>query len=469
MKNFDDMGPGVRTLFSLALMLSMYVPTVALAQEAVQGYKPFRYDEDYRYLRDPTLRSDFWDPLKYIPLGGDPNTYLSFGGELRERFESYSPTNFGLKGGNDNAYVLHRLLLSADLHITQYFRAFLQLGNELAAGKNQPLSPTDVDRLDLQQAFIDVKVPISELDPTLRIGRQEMSFGSQRLVSAREPPNIRRSFDGLRLFDTIGSVRLDAFVTRPVQLQQGVFDDYPSHQQVFWGVYTTVQLAPTLSVDLYYLGLDDERAHFGSVAGGEHRHSVGTRVFGNSRGWDWNFEAVGQFGGFAGREIRAWTVASDSGYTISALPWTPRLGLKANIASGDRNPHDGSLNTFNPLFPKYGYFSEAALIAPSNFFDFQPSLSVAPVDNLTITVGWDFLWRQTTRDGVYLSPLTPVAGTAGHGGQFTGHQVSLDVDWQVNRHVEVKGSYVHFTVADALRNVGGRNVDFALVSAAYKF
>jgi hypothetical protein len=192
MKSFDDMGPGVRTLFSLTLMLSMYVPTVALAQETVQGYKPFRYDEDYRYLRDPTLRTDFWDPLKYIPLGGDSNTYLSFGGELRERFESYSPTSFGLKGGNDNAYVLHRLLLSADLHITQYFRAFLQLGNELAAEKNQPLSPTDVDRLDLQQAFIDVKVPISELDPTLRIGRQEISF---RRVSRQTSVVASMDFD----------------------------------------------------------------------------------------------------------------------------------------------------------------------------------------------------------------------------------------------------------------------------------
>ena len=38
--------------------------------------------------------------------------------------------------------------------------------------------------------------PGSALNPTLRIGRQEMSYGSSRLVSVREGPNVRRSFDG---------------------------------------------------------------------------------------------------------------------------------------------------------------------------------------------------------------------------------------------------------------------------------
>ena len=45
----------------------------------------------------------------------------------------------------------------------------------------------------------------------------------------------------------------------------------------------------------------------------------------------------------------------------------------------------------------------------------------------------------------------------------------LDIDWQVDRHVEVKASYVHFFVGEALQNVGGRDVDFAMVSADYKF
>ena|SRR5437899_5114919 len=46
-------------------------------------YKLFRYDEDYRYLKDPKAHSDIWDPVKYIPVGSDSGQWLTLGGELR--------------------------------------------------------------------------------------------------------------------------------------------------------------------------------------------------------------------------------------------------------------------------------------------------------------------------------------------------------------------------------------------------
>jgi hypothetical protein len=457
------------SIAALGLWFAVLLPSSVMADCPASTYKPFRYDEDYRYLADPACRTDLWDPLKYIPLGTDPNTYLSFGGELRERAQYYSAPDFGLRGGA-NSYLLHRLLLSTDLHVTEYFRAFVQLGNHMEVGKHEPLSPTDVDRLDLQQGFFDLRPPlVGDFNPTLRAGRQEMAYGSQRLVSVREPPNIRRSFDGFRLFDTIGDLRVDAFATRPVQLKQGVFDDQSNYKQAFWGVYSTVSVTRQLGVDLYYLGFNNELARFGTMSGDEHRQTFGTRIFGSAVGWDWNFEGVAQFGSFSGQDIRAWTVASDSGYTLTALPWLPRLGLKANIASGDHHPGGQTLGTFNPLFPKLGYFTEASLVSPSNFFDFQPSVTFIPADKVGVSIGWDFLWRETTSDAVYTEPFTPIPGTAGHGGRTIGNQVSLDVGWQVDRHIQVKASYVHFFVGNALQTVGGHDVDFAMASAAYKF
>ena len=42
------------------------------------AYKLLRYEEDYSYLKDPSRRSDFWDPIKYIPLCGREDWYVSF-------------------------------------------------------------------------------------------------------------------------------------------------------------------------------------------------------------------------------------------------------------------------------------------------------------------------------------------------------------------------------------------------------
>ena len=41
----------------------------AIAGSDVPTYKLLRYDEDYSYLKDPARRTDFWDPIKYIPFG----------------------------------------------------------------------------------------------------------------------------------------------------------------------------------------------------------------------------------------------------------------------------------------------------------------------------------------------------------------------------------------------------------------
>lgn len=460
-------------LLAAAATASTPVLAQGAAAPAPPPYTALRYDEDYRYLRDPARRTDIWDPVKYIPLGDAPQTYLGFGGELRERFEYYSAPDFGLNGQGANAYLLHRLLLYGDLHVGDDFRTFVQFGNFLAANKNN-VSGVYADHLDLQQGFADIRLPVAPeagIEPILRAGRQEMAFGSQKLISIRDAPNVPRTFDGVRLGDTIGNVRIDAFVTRPTLLKIGVFDDYPNHNEAFWGVYGTVSvpIVPGLSADLYYLGFDNGQARYVAGSGREHRQSIGTRLFGAAAGLDWDWEAVGQFGAFAGQNIRAWTVAANTGYTIGDIPWLPRVGLRANIASGDGNPSGSTLGTFNALFPKLGYFNQAALLYPANIVGIGPTLVVKPTADVTATVTWDFAWRATTRDAVWIEPFTPFPGTAGRGGRFIGNQPAIDVFWQIDRHWGFDASFVHFSVGNALSQAGGKDVDFAAVSLAYRF
>jgi hypothetical protein len=92
-------------------------------------------------------------------------------------------------------------------------------------------------------------------------------------------------------------------------------------------------------------------------------------------GWDFDYEALGQFGTFGSANIRAWTVASETGYRIPTLPLKPRFSAKADISSGDHpysNPN--TLGTFNPLFPKGDYFGVLATTGPGpiNFVDLHP-------------------------------------------------------------------------------------------------
>lgn len=441
-------------------------------------FQSLRYNEDYRYLLDPSRRTDAWDRLKYIPLGADPDLFFSLGGELRGRAELSRNPDFNFdRTVPRNDYLLGRALLHADLHLGPRLRVFGQLGYHPAYGEKASLGPTQQNRIEAQQAFADFAVGLGQDAGTLTLrgGRQEISLGSSRLVSVREGPNVRRAFDGGRAIWRRGEGEdayvVNAFVTRPVENRDGSFDDRSNPGQAFWGLYATAPLrwlAPGGGVDLYYFGYERDDAGFTQGQAFERRHTVGARWFGKTSGFDWDLEAAAQFGRFGAVDIRAWTVASDVGYTFAGLPGTPRLGLKANIASGDGNPGDGRLETFNPLFPRLPYFTEVGLIAPANIMDIYPSLTIKPAEDVEVFLGWNALWRHRAGDGFYAPPLQPVPGTEG-GSRFIGHQTQVLAEWQATRHLELRAAYVHFSAGATIRKPGGRNVDFVLLSASYKW
>ena len=406
---------------------------------------------------------DWATPLKHIALTSDGSIYLSLGGELRERYEYYNQPFFGVRGLENESYLLHRVLLSLDLHAGDHFRFFLQLGNHLETGK-EARSPTDVDELDVQQVFIDLGFPLPrEGSARFRVGRQELVFGSARLVGTRDGPNVRRSFDGARLTFSKGDAMVDAFVTRTVRLKAGAFNDEPEKEEAFWGIYgvAPLRLLPNGHVDLYYLGLERDNAAFQQGIADEQRHSFGLRLWGNSSGWDYNVEAVVQTGSFGSDDILAWTFASDTGYTFSTLPFTPRVGLKADIASGDSDPADNRIGTFNALFPKQPYFSEASLLAPANLIDVHPSVSLSLHEKVTLTTDVDFFWKHEEQDAIYAPPGRPLISAGKSNSHFTGTQVNAQLDWKVTQYLAVTFYYSHFFAGPAVTGAGGRDTDFA--------
>src|SRR4029077_20361811 len=96
----------------------------------------------------------------------------------------------------------------------------------------------------------------------LRVGRQELNYGSDRLVAVREGPNVRQSFDGFKIRSKVGEWHIDGFAVRPDLDKPGFFDNVPDHQAAFWGVYATRPLWRHVSIDSYYLGLDRKTATF---------------------------------------------------------------------------------------------------------------------------------------------------------------------------------------------------------------
>jgi len=435
--------------------------------------KIIRYDENYEYLRDPSRRTDYLDAIKFIPLDANAEWYLTLGGEARDRYESYHNSLWGRGPQDDNGYLLQRYSLHADVHYGDNFRIFTQLGSSLEDNRNGGPRPTDRDDLDLAQAFFDVRVPFSGGNSlTFRVGRQELSYGSSRLVSVREEPNLRRSFDGAKVILKVSGWQIDAFATKPVRTKPGIFDDDSDPNQDFWGVYavTPVSWLPGGNADLYYLGLDRKNASFDQGTAYEKRHSIGTRIWGRKTGWDYNFEFVYQFGTFGTGQIQAWTAASDVGRTFESAPLKPRLGFKADITSGDNNRNNPDLQTFNPLFPRGSYFGEPALIGPANHIDVHPQIDLALRKNLALTLDWDWFWRQNIHDGIYGPAVNLIQTGRTSSARYVGNQAEAMLAWRVDRHVTITADYAHFFAGQFLKQTTpGKDVDYFSTWATYRF
>jgi Alginate export len=171
-------------------------------------YQLLPSDEDWSFLRNPALREDFWDPIKYIHLREHVDDwYLSVGGEVREAPERI---------GNDqwvtpfqNFFFLQRHMAHVDVHYGKHFRTFIQLKSGIETFRYGGPRPIDEKRLDFEAGFLDVCAGGEQDWIALRVGRQELNYGSGRLVSVREGPNVRQSFVGFKLMSRVGPWHID--------------------------------------------------------------------------------------------------------------------------------------------------------------------------------------------------------------------------------------------------------------------
>lgn len=457
--------------FALGMVLASTAHCGFAAEQKTPGFKPLRYDEDYSFLVDAAQCTNWWHSVKYIPLAGGRAGYLSLGGEARERIEAYENEFFSNHPDADNAYLLQRYLLHADYHPTEWLRAFGQLQSSLEDGRPAGPRPTDKDVIDVHQLFADLTWTMRENRRlTLRAGRQEMLYGSERLIGVREGPNNRRSFDAVRVLYRADTLSADAFFSSPVEVDRGAFDNQHIDDLWFWGGYATVPfpVVPGLNLDFYYFGVENPRASYAQGIGREERHTAGTRFFGNLGRWDFNHEAIYQFGRFGFGDISAWSVATDHGYTFQEVCGKPRLGLKAAIATGDRNTDNPDLQTLNPLFPRGNYFTEAALLGPQNFFDLHPCFRFQPAEDWSLDLGADFYWRESLDDGVYSAGGTVIYGGDPTLDRFVGTDVSVVVAWQATRHINLSAAYTHFFAGKFIRQNDGRDVNYGAFWGSYK-
>jgi hypothetical protein len=429
-------------------------------------------DNDFRYLDKPDNQQfDFFDPIKRIHLGD--NFLFSFGGE--ERIRTMHEIDSRLTKVN-NDYTLLRSRIYGDAWYQDKLRVYVEFNDARSYDQNLPPAAIDINRTDLQNAFVDVKVgEVNDSPIYVRAGRQELVLGSQRLISALDWANTRRTFEGIRSFYRSETLDADVFWVRPEIVNPSHFDAADYHRQ-FAGAWLTYKPKQGQAIDLYYLYLDENRPvpaipglkKIPGERGGENNNTIGARYSGDSNNFLWDVEGAYQFGDAVGDSLNAGMLTGGAGYYFKDLPTTPVVWLYYDYATGDDHGRIGG--TFNQLFPfGHYYFGFLDLVGRQNINDLNFHLYSYP----TQWVWFGFQYHQFALDSRF-DALYSAGGAVerksakGTAGTDVGEEIDLITNFHLSMHSDICVGWSKLFAGDFIKQTGP-NVSPELFYVQYSF
>jgi hypothetical protein len=396
-------------------------------------------------------------------------------GQERLRLE-YRVNNVTFNSANPDdtdLWLLQRARLGLGARPLEWLKLYGELQDAREIGSERvPLNVNlEEDTIDWRQGWFEL-AHYKEFPLGLKVGRQELSYGDERLIGAFDWNNVGRVFDAIKVRYQADRFWVDAFGANVVNNnvlsgRDNSFDDKADWADDFYGLYGRTTMLTNHVWDLYALYRDKADAKF--LGAKRQIYTLGTRFEATPAlaPWDYFVEFAGQFGhvqtpgGQFGETAAGWSdhralagVVS-TGYTFDH-EWKPRLGIEYSYASGDGNPRDRTDETFDNLFPTnhkfYGYMD---LFAWKNLHNPRLTLSCQPHKTVKVQFDAHGFWLDDNQDAWYRANGNPIRrDPTGHSASFVGSELDLTVNYTPHKRLKLQAGYSRFFTGDFVRNTG---------------
>jgi hypothetical protein len=441
--------------------ITMWTLVLLVTPPLANGQTSSPQQTDQRLAQQPT-------PPTPLPLGVDGQlaSWLHVRGEFRTRIEGFSGGAFA---DNVDGYWMDRFRLNATVRPSKTLAFVVQAQDarafqKSAASQAAPFRGT----FDLRMAYGEFGTK-----HTIRVGRQELAFGEQRLLGHLIWANTARSFDGARATIRGAFGQIEAFAASVVAISPGGFDKSGGGNLVSGAYASFVTPLPNNSVEPYFLWRQsrDVTAELGGVAP-LHQATSGLRMAGRlPLTFDYSVELALQTGSVGPDEIRAWAGHGAVGRLLGASRVTRVFG-EYNYASGDADHTDGRRGTFDQLYPtghdKLGLSDQ---VGWRNIHHARTGLEVRPAPKWLISGGYHSWWLASTTDGLYNAGGALVArSAAGTPSRHVGHEIDGRVAYTYSPQLQVDAGYAHVLPGEFLKGTTpGRAYRYPYVMVTYAF
>jgi hypothetical protein len=395
---------------------------------------------------------------------------LSVGGEFREQLRFFNNLNFGDAIPGKDFYLQQRYLIHTDFTLNKYFRLFSQLNATNVNWKNS-ITSKDKEKLDFMQAFLDLRLDM--LHSRFRFGRQELLFGSERILGPDDGPNNRQTYDGIRYTLNFKKISGDIILVRPVLFKPEIFDNIWARDRLISIGYWTFSFKNKSSLDIYYFG--DYRKIVSSEGVGitDKRHSIGARLSKSSGPFYYDIEGIVQRGVSKNQDINGWQFTSITGYSWKDLRMKPNFQLKLSLNSGEKDTTDDQNNSFIPISAK-PTVNNLLSVGPTNVILLAPKGAIEITGRLDFSLTWFVIWRLRLTDGLYSKDMEKMTRPPDKPGENSGKYVAggptIEFAYNFSRHFDISLQAGTFFPGDYIKRTGvGKNVQAAALKAYYRF
>lgn len=449
---------------STANMFGSVPPPPTPGKKRPEPWKLLFFDNDFSYKKDPQHQWLFGEDLKDIRL--DETGFLGFlpeptrfstGGEVRFRqMDESNRLRVGPPGSGD--YQLWRWRHYVDVNFSDTFRVYAEMIDASMDNNSLPVTGIDVNRWDVQNLFFDLRFAEFDDRPVwFRFGRQELLYGSQRLVSPLDWANTRRNFEGFKFFTKQTDWDFDLWFTRPVNTatfgdgplaQALVHFDSPNMNHTFSGAWFTWKKVKDQIVDLYWLW-DRNTQFLQPHYPRGNRHTLATRWLrhfpdeNDDHIWHGEVEGGYQFGDDFGKDVNAGFVVGGVGHTWRKAPWEPDLWFYYDWASGSNNLNGSTTNTFAQQYGLvHAFLGQIDNIARQNISDINGKFTVKPTDKLVCQAQYHWFDLANNNDVLYIITGQPFGKP--HSGRHVGDELDLVATYVVNPNFNIQVGYFWF-------------------------
>lgn len=427
--------------------------------------------DNNHFLATDSSDLKFFRNIKEIPFhkNGNPAS-LSFGGEIRQQVRAYNNLLYGDAVPDQDAFLLQRYMMHSDFLINKTFRIFGQLNSTHVKGKNS-IGANDRDKLGVMQAFIDINFPAGPF--RIRLGRQEMAFGSERILGIREGPNNRMSYTGIRTTFKIKGATGDILFVNPPVYNPGFLDNEINFRSRIFGNYWSIPFRNGFTADLYFMGNVKKDSRVLDFTAVEKRYSLGARLNKSGGTFYYDAEATWQTGSFDSRHIAAWQLTGFTGYGWRNNRLSPRVQVKASIYSGDKDSTDKSLNIFKAIAAKPPV-NDMLPVGPTNMILVVPEGEIKVSGKVGLSLRYFAIWRFRNSDGLYstdMERMTRPADSEGVSyGKYAAGGPSFEFSYTARKHFSCTLTTGTFIPGTYVKNTSkGETLQGIIAKAYYRF